>query len=807
MKRMASLLFALLLLAAALPLAAGAESGTCGANLTWTLTGSTLTVSGTGAMTNYSSTNKSPFPSGIYSVTLGSGVTSVGSYAFDGRSVTSVSFGGATTIGTCAFRSSAVKALTFPDSVTDIGMSAFEGCTSLKSIKLPSKLSGIRAYAFKNCVSLSDITWPTSLSAVGTGTFSGCSNLTTVDLPDSVKTLNENAFSNCSKLTLVRIPDGIYLINASAFSGCDSLEGLMGRDSGVLWSFCQAHGIELIPNVGVLKEGMSWRLSLDGCLTISGNGKMPDFYSVSDRPFPEAFVKTAVIESGVTSLSMRAFCDMPNLTQIAVPDTVARVEDFCFKNSGLTSIELPDSVQAIGMYAFEGCDKLAKVRLPEGLVELQTAAFRDCNHLSDIKLPASLESIGQYAFYDCTALETLDLPAGLTYIGTYSFQDSGVKQLVVPEAAYVSTNAFLNTDLTVYGVSGSSAETAAKSSEVSFVSIGGDCGPDAQWRLDWYTGVLTLRPAGKDVSAADRGRMDDYADVDKQPWSAVRGHINTATVENGIVNIGNYAFALCGLSKVNLPSSVKTIGSSAFIMNGSLSKIALPDGISDIGESAFGLTGLTEVYLPKSLTTVRKSTFALCGLLKYAEIPNGITAIESSAFSGANLLNQWLPPSLQSIGEKAFENNHKLAFVMLWPDCKEIGSTAFSGCENVRLCSPWDAYAHTYANSQGLPYIVNVPDTAWDLTLPSALTAIDAEAFVGVDARTIYIPDGVKTIGARAFGNCPNLELLYIPPDCTFTADILIGCPSGMAVTGYENAKQYALYASLKYIDIHNAMG
>ena len=120
----------------------GLRVGTCGENLTWALTrDGTLTISGTGEMTDYSHFNSVPWytnRSQISSVVMDEGVTSIGSYAFFGcRSLTTI---------------------TIPEGVTYIGFRAFEGCTSLTSITIPGSVTSIGNTAFYECSGLTSVT-------------------------------------------------------------------------------------------------------------------------------------------------------------------------------------------------------------------------------------------------------------------------------------------------------------------------------------------------------------------------------------------------------------------------------------------------------------------------------------------------------------------------------------------------------------------------------------------------------------------------------------------------------------------------
>ena len=231
-----------------------AASGTCGDNLTWDLTNGTLTISGTGAMTNYSDSESNRAPwyssrSSITSVVINAGVTSIGNSAFYGCSsltsveipnsvtsiggnafsdcsrLTSVTIGNSvTSIGEAAFSyCSSLTSVTIPNSVTSIGNSAFYGCSSLTSVEIPNSVTSIGGNAFSDCSRLTSVTIGNSVTSIGEAAFSYCSSLTSVTIPNSVTSIGKYAFVYCSSLTSVTIPNSVTSIGDNAFYQCSSL--------------------------------------------------------------------------------------------------------------------------------------------------------------------------------------------------------------------------------------------------------------------------------------------------------------------------------------------------------------------------------------------------------------------------------------------------------------------------------------------------------------------------------------------------------------------------------------------------------
>ncbi len=148
---------------------AWAESGSCGDNVTWDLTDGTLTISGSGAMTNYT-TGGAPWYSSrgdIEQVVIENGVTTIGDYAF-------------------------------------------EGCTEFPSFDIPNSVTSIGAYAFKGCTNAAFdlVVIPANLKSIGEGAFQGCTGLSSISFfAQELTNYGENAFYNCFDNLKIYVPN------------------------------------------------------------------------------------------------------------------------------------------------------------------------------------------------------------------------------------------------------------------------------------------------------------------------------------------------------------------------------------------------------------------------------------------------------------------------------------------------------------------------------------------------------------------------------------------------------------------------
>lgn len=124
--------------------------------------------------------------------------------------------------------------VSIPTSVTDLGGSAFWGCSKLANIVIPNSVRVISDSTFAGCRSLTNVSIPSSVTAIGGRAFAGCSNLPSITIPDSVASLGDEAFTLCRKLTNVLIPGSVKSVGSRAFASCSGLTNLT-LSSGVAW--------------------------------------------------------------------------------------------------------------------------------------------------------------------------------------------------------------------------------------------------------------------------------------------------------------------------------------------------------------------------------------------------------------------------------------------------------------------------------------------------------------------------------------------------------------------------------------------
>ena len=514
----------------------------------------------------YSSISSDAFKNctGLTSITIPNSVTDIGLGAFDGCTCEVIFADGTTAIPFQALiGASGITSVTIPDSVTYIDISAFAECTGLTSITIPGSVTSIEDFAFAECTGLTNITIPDSVTCIGGFAFSYCEGLTSITIPDSVTDIGWGAFDYCIGLTDITIPDSVTGIGQEAFRGCSRLTNIVVSSNNSNYS---AEG-------GVLFD--KTRETLLSFPSASGNITIPD---------------------SVTKIDSSAFYGCTGLTGITIPDSVTRINSEAFYGcTGLMSITIPDSVTCIGGSAFYGCT--CEVIFADGTTAIPERALYSASNITSVTIPDSVTSIGDSAFDGCTC--EVKFAEGTMVIPERAlFGASSITSVIIPD---------------------------------SVTSIG----------LEAFRGCTGLTnivvSANNSEYSAEGGILFDKTGEILLDFPSASGSI---IIPDSVTSIGDYAFYGCaGLMDVVIPDSVTKIESSAFSYCTGLISITIPDSVTNIEACAFSeCTGLTSITIPDSVIGIGSEAFVNCIGLTEMIISDSVTIIGDYAFCGCSNL-------------------------------------------------------------------------------------------------------------------------------------------------------------------------
>ena len=642
------------------------DSGSCGENVTWTLTADgTLTISGTGAMTDYTYDSRSPWYSCrtyIKRVVMQQGVTSIGDHAF--------------------WDCSGLTSVTIPDGVTSIGGDAFSGCAALTSVEIPNGVTAIGGSTFSNCIRLAKVTIPKSVTSIGKNAFYYCESIADVYYDGteedwakiSISSGNEDLLAaalHC-KPTPLTAPavtggndsQGRPTLKWNAVNGAAKYEVYRARSQNGNYSKYSTQTSTGYTNSTYLTSGSTYYYKVRALDANGTAGPWSDVVAVTCR-------------LGLTAPSVTGGNDSqgrPTLTWKAVTGA-AKYEVYrarsmngdYIKYSTQTSTGYTNSA-----YLTSGSMYYYKVRALDA--NGTAGAWSSVVSVTYKQtLPAPTVTGGN----DSQGRPTLkwDKVAGAAKYEVYRARSKDgdyIKYSTVTGTSYTNTSYIENGNTYYYKVCALKSDgTAGAWSSIVSVTYrkpaaatvaSGKCGDSAAWKLD-AEGTLTISGAGRMYDyewPADRGGTTP-------PWLAnkYRNSIRALHVEQGITYIGRCAFDSCGnLSDVTLPTSLRIIGQCAFNNCTALRSIQLPEGLTTIMEDAFNAAGLVSITFPSTLGELRDGAFMNCEKLQSLRLPEGLTTIGNWAFyCNPNISSIYIPASVTTIGEEAFIYYNSLATV------------------------------------------------------------------------------------------------------------------------------------------------
>ncbi|MGP1420966.1 MAG: leucine-rich repeat protein [Tannerella sp.] len=574
---------------------AAATNGTTGP-LNWSYDAGTktLSITGTGDMPDFALPDDQPwtaFQNEIETVTIGSGVTTVGQNAF--------------------FNCMKLQNITLPEGVTTIGAYAFAQCHKLPGITIPSTVTAIGEGAFLRCYALPAIgvaagnthftsaddvlynhtktelicypygkpgtafTVPAEVKKIGRSAFADC-RLQSITLPEGLTTIGVSAFLYCSALKNIKIPGSVTSMEKFAFQSCTAL-----TDVTVAWDTPLA--IEPTVYYDVTLSGVTLNVPADKVPAYQAANVWKDFGTITDswitvnpasldftfagetKPVTVNASRAWTAASDQTWLTLSASSGSGtatiNVTVTANPGTMPRTAKVTFTSGSITRevnvIQAGTGAATIGttgplIWSHDAGTKTLSITgtgdMPDYASESDQPWYAFQDEIKTVTIGSGVTTVGENAFRNCMELQNITLPEGVTTIGERAFLECRkLAGITIPSTVTAIGKAafFRCYALPAIGVAAGSAH---------FTSADGVLYNKAKTELVCYPR--------------------------RKPGTAF-------TVPAGVKKIGGYAFGSCKLQSITLPEGLTTIGEDAFFRCSALKSVKIPGSVTSIENFAF----------------------------------------------------------------------------------------------------------------------------------------------------------------------------------------------------------------------------
>lgn len=710
--------------------------------------------------------------------------------------------------------------------------------SELTNLEIPEAISSISDFAFYNGSGFESISVYSS-TTWGANTFYGC--VTPTILGDVIGTCGEHLTWRLNGNTL-------YI---EGYGGMDDY----ANNTSMPWYPYR----EQIQNVEFVDEATSvGNHAFNGLKNIQSVSFGSGLTSIGTKAFYgcNGITGTLTFGTDLATIGSESFENCTGITDVVLNDGLEMLEYKAFYGcSNLESITIPSSLETCNGYVFSSCSKLASVYYAGsvddwcGINFVSSYSSNPANntiaklyvdgntetYLTEARITAS--AIGNYAFYNNKELTSVIITSAGS-VGTDAFHScSNLARLEVDPVDPPTTannNVFWGVTKTIpFYIPAAGASAYADAARWSDFAdnrfLFGSCGENLSFVFAEATGTLTI---------SGSGAMTAFGSASAVPWYSFRSDIKSVVLESGVTTIGNYAFYGCNnalFTSISIPEGVTSLGNSAFNGCTHLASVTLPSTLGSIGSSAFHSNAFTSISIPSSVTSIGSYAFKDCSSLESVSLSN-ITVLNEEVFSNCSALESIaLPASLTTINRYAFKDCSSLTSITIPESVTTMtcnngdhASPIFAGCTslasvvwNARHCggftrvgqyqeyaTPFEAIKTNIAsftfgeNVEHIPaYLCHGMTGLESITIPASVSSIGAYAFDGCTGITSVASNATipPTLASGAFSS-PSTKKLYLPHDIDVKA-------AYRAASGWSSFTEENTYPKIVQFDLNGKSG
>ena len=713
------------------------------------------------------------------------------------------------------------------------------------------------------------------VTVIGAGAFADNKVITSIIISEGVTEIKEGAFQNCSELSIIHIPRSTTIISTEdTFANVDGLWRVYVYNEAVIYTpsdtnmfegmhvemissyasttrtYAESHSINFMApwiwfdgdaftrlesgevyQLNAMSEPngclISWSSSNESVATVSNDGLVTAGGTVGLSVITASCMGMEAVFFVTVTGDIKTYTDGNGDEWDYYENGDGTVTIYRYNNNERTDVTTPNviasmPVTAISSYAFRDKVNIHDVKISEGVTRIGDThytedlilceVFLGCTGLSNVILPSTLESIGFNTFYKSSvdSIQFTTSPEDDTLISCndiFWVEGDAEHPYVLfseKEPDYIKLELYFdkNQSINSYRIPDNVMYLGSRSfsgnNTLTSIII-----PETVRQLEWS--IIEMNKLETVTFQGERELIDGCINCPK---------LATINWPTGLKYIGWSAFAGCGFTSIEIPSSVVDFSGWVFSECRDLTSVTFaPDSqLSWIGEGSFSQSGLQSINIPSLVEGFGNWVFSQCADLTSVTFADGssLKGMGDYAFGESGLQSIEIPSQVEWIGFNAFRECRNLTSVTFAPDSQlswisdgsyynsglqsieipslveGIGNDAFAKCNDLTSVtfaagSQLERIGDNAFSESGLQNIVFPSSLRFiefgafsecaDLTtaaLNDGLYIINRYAFSRTGLKSITIPASVDYIGEWAFSGCSELETIKVSPDNHF---------------------------------------